>query len=179
MELTIRAATADDAAGVHAIYAPLVRDTAISFETEPPTVDEMRARILGTLPAFPWLVAVDRAGTVAGYVYAGRYAERAAYRWGATVTVYIHADYRGQGVGRALYRELFAHLRRQGYCMAYAGITQPNPGSVGLHEAMGFTRIGVFENAGFKHGAWHGVGWWQLALQQPAVPAEPQPFRGS
>lgn len=178
MEPTIRVATADDAAGVLAIYAPLVRDTAISFETEPPTVDEMRSRITGTLPNFPWLVAEDAAG-VAGYVYAGRYAERAAYRWGATTTVYIRADQRGRGVGRALYTELFTHLRRQGYCMAYAGITQPNAGSVALHESLGFTRIGVFENAGFKHGAWHGVGWWQLVLQRPAVPAEPQPFRGS
>ncbi len=173
MALTIRVATADDAAGVHAIYAPLVRDTAISFETEPPTVDEMRARILATLPRFPWLVAVDEAGTLAGYVYAGRHAERAAYRWGADVTVYIHASRRGQGVGRALYTALFAQLQRQGYCMAYAGITQPNAASVGLHEAMGFTRIGVFDNAGYKHGRWHGVGWWQRVLQLPAQPAEP------
>ncbi len=175
MATTIRVATADDAAGVHAIYAPVVRDTPISFETEPPSVDEMRRRIVGTLPDFPWLVAVDAAG-VAGYVYAGRYAERAAYRWGATTTVYVREDRRGQGLGRALYGQLFDHLRRQGYCMAYAGITQPNAGSVALHEALGFMRVGVFDNAGFKHGRWHPVGWWQLVLQQPEQPAEPRPF---
>lgn len=178
MALSIRTATGEDAAGVHTIYAPMVRDTAVSFETEAPTVDEMRRRIVTTLPDFPWLVAVDEGGRVAGYVYASRYAERAAYRWGATVTVYIHPEHRGRGVGSALYGVLFAHLREQGYCMAYAGITQPNAASVGLHESLGFTRIGVFDNAGFKHGRWHGVGWWQLVLQQPAAPAEPRPFAG-
>lgn len=176
--MQIRTAHPDDAAAVQAIYAPWVQDTPISFETEPPTVEEMRRRITSTLPAFPWLVALDDDGQVAGYVYACRYAERAAYRWSATLAVYIRADQRGRGVGRALYTQLLADLTRMGYCQAYAGITQPNAPSVALHESMGFTKIGVFDNAGFKLGRWHGVGWWQKTLQAPADPAEPQPYLG-
>lgn len=174
--MNVRLATAADAEAVHAIYAPVVAQTPVSFEVEPPTVDEMRRRIETTLPMFPWLVGEDAQGRVNGYVYAGRHQQRAAYQWSVDVTVYIRADARRQGVGRRLYGVLLPLLRELGYCQAYAGITQPNAGSVGLHEAMGFTRVGLFEAAGFKHGRWHDVGYWQLALQRPAQPAPPRLF---
>jgi phosphinothricin acetyltransferase len=174
----IRTATTDDAAAVQAIYAPIVRDTSISFETEPPAVDEMRRRISSTLVQYPWLVALDAEDAVCGYVYASRYAERQAYRWSATVTAYVRADQRGRGVGRALYAELLRQLTTLGYCQAYAGITLPNDASVALHEAVGFTCVGVFANAGHKLGRWYDVGWWQCALQRPDPPPEPRPFSG-
>ncbi len=164
--MIIRTATPDDAAAVQAIYAPIVRDTSISFETEPPTADEMRQRIIATLAQFPWLVALDDAGAVAGYVYASRYAERRAYRWSATVTAYVRADQRGRGVGKALYGELLAQLTALGYCQAFAGITLPNAGSVALHESVGFRPVGVYPAVGYKLGAWHDVGWWQLPLRE-------------
>jgi phosphinothricin acetyltransferase len=171
--MQIRLATPDDAAAVLAIYAPVVTDTAISFETEPPTVDEMRARIEATLRHYPWLVALDDEGRVAGYVYASRHAERAAYRWSVGVTAYVRADQRGRGVGKALYLELLRQLKDLGYCQAFAGITQPNAASVALHEAVGFTRVGIYAHAGYKLGCWHDVGYWQCQLQRPDVPAEP------
>lgn len=176
MTITIRIATPDDAAAVLAIYTPVVLDTPVSFETAAPTVDDMRQRIAATLPQFPWLVALDEAGRVAGYVYASRYAERQAYRWSATVTAYVREDRRGRGLGRSMYAELLARLTALGYCQAYAGITLPNAASVALHEAMGFERVGVFRNAGHKLGRWHDVGWWQRTLQRPDPPPEPRPF---
>lgn len=172
--MQIRLATPDDAGAVLAIYAPVVTDTAISFETEPPSVDEMRARIQVTLCQYPWLVALDDAGGVAGYVYASRHAERAAYRWSVGVTAYVRADQRGRGVGKALYTALLQQLKELGYCQAFAGITQPNAASVALHEAVGFTLVGIYANAGYKLGRWHDVGYWQCALQRPAAPAEPR-----
>lgn len=172
--MKIRIATADDAAAVQGIYAPVVAETAISFETEPPSVEEMRHRILATLRQYPWLVALDDAGQVAGYVYASRHAERAAYRWSVSVTAYVRADQRGRGVGKALYTALLQQLKDLGYCQAFAGITQPNAASVALHEAVGFTHVGVYANAGYKLGRWHDVGYWQCALQRPDVPAEPR-----
>ncbi|MFY9509723.1 MAG: arsinothricin resistance N-acetyltransferase ArsN1 family B [Rubrivivax sp.] len=177
--MQIRTATPDDAAAILAIYAPVVRDTPVSFETEAPSVDTMRSRIAQTLRRFPWLVGLDGAGQVCGYVYAGPYAERAAYRWSVTVTVYVHAGCRRDGVGRRLYAALLQQLQDLGYCQAYAGITLPNAGSVGLHEAMGFSRVGVFHNAGHKLGRWHDVGWWQRTLQQPDPPPEPRAFTAS
>ena len=169
VQTIIRLAASDDAEQVQAIYAPIVRDTAISFEVEPPSVDEMRQRIEKTLVDWPWLVC-ERGGDVLGYVYAGQHRVRAAYRWSVDVTVYIHERARRRGVGRALYTSLFKLLALQGYSNAYAGITLPNAGSVGLHQGLGFAPVGVYRNVGHKLGGWHDVGWWQLALR-PLVPA--------
>lgn len=170
--VTIRLATEADAAAVRAIYAPIVRDTVISFEFVPPDVDEMRRRIAHTLARYPWLVYA-RADEVLGYAYAGPHSERAAYQWSVNVSVYVSTVARRRGVGRALYRSLFALLRLQGFVNVYAGVSLPNDASVGLHEAMGMTPVGVYRRVGYKFGAWHDVGWWQMALCQH--PAEPRP----
>lgn len=164
----IRLATADDADQIAAIYAPAVRDTAVSFEVEPPSPAEMRRRIQHTLVHRPWLVC-ERAGDVLGYVYAARHRDRAAYQWCVEVSVYVHERARRMGVGRALYTSLFAVLALQGFVNAYAGITLPNPASVGLHESLGFRPVGVYRAIGYKLGAWHDVGWWWLLLQEPSL----------
>ena len=126
MTAMIRLATLDDASGVQAIYAPIVRETAISFELEPPTVAEMEQRIVKTLEHLPWLVC-ERRGNILGYVYASQHRTRAAYQWSVDVSVYVHPNARRLGVGQALYRSLFALLALQGFYNAYAGITLPNP----------------------------------------------------
>jgi phosphinothricin acetyltransferase len=162
---TIRLATESDALVVHAIYAPIVRDTVISFEYEAPSVDEMRGRIAKTLPRYPWLVCErEPDGEMLGYAYAGPHSERTAYQWSANVSVYVNASGRRMGVGRALYTALFELLRRQNIVNVHAGIALPNAASVGLHESMGMTPVGVYHRVGYKFGAWHDVGWWELAL---------------
>jgi L-amino acid N-acyltransferase YncA len=168
----IRLAIPEDAPGVQAIYAPVVRDTAISFELEPPSVEDMRQRIGAVVERLPWLVC-ERRGEILGYAYAGPHRARAAYQWSVDVSVYIHTQARRSGVGRGLYRSLFALLSLQGLYHAYAGITLPNPASIGLHESLGFTPVGVYRAVGYKLGAWHDVGWWQLTLQEPIMPPEP------
>lgn len=172
MSMTIRMARPDDAPPITAIYAPFVSDTPTSFELIPPTENEMAHRLAKTLAQFPWLVA-DADGAVAGYAYASKHRERAAYQWAADVSVYVHKDWRGNGVGRTLYSALFAILRAQGYYNIYAGIALPNPASVALHEAMGMIPVGVYHHVGYKAGAWHDVGWWQGALQEPGAAPEP------
>jgi len=169
----VRVAVEADAEAVQLIYAPIVRDTAISFELEPPTVAEMQHRITTTLASLPWLVAEDSEGAVVGYAYASRHRERAAYAWSVDVSVYVGDGHRGQGLGRALYEPLLSDLTDHGYVTAFAGIALPNAASVGLHEALGFTRIGVFSSVGYKHGRWHDVGWWQRRLRD--APIEPEP----
>ena len=176
MPSTIRVATAADGAATAAIYAPIVRDTAISFEVDPPDAAEMARRIEETSRRYPWLVA-DRDGEAIGYVYAGPHRARAAYGWSVETTVYLHEEARGRGVGRALYRSLLALLELQGAHVAYAGITLPNEASVGLHEALDFALVGVYREVGWKLGAWHDVGWWHLPLaERDAAPAELRPF---
>ncbi len=169
---TIRLAVPADARGAAAIYAPVVAGSAISFEEDVPTADEMERRIRANLAFAPWLVCAD-GERVEGYAYASRHRERAAYRWCVDVSVYVRDGCRRGGVGRALYASLFALLRVQGFHAAHAGITLPNAASVGLHESLGFRPVGVYRRVGFKRGAWHDVGWWQLELRaREGAPAE-------
>jgi phosphinothricin acetyltransferase len=172
----VRVATPEDAEACRAIYAPVVVDTAISFETEPPDAAEMAARIARTLQTHPWLVA-EADGEVLGYAYASPHRDRAAYRWSVDVTAYVAEAARSRGVGRALYKRLIRVLRLQGFAAAFGGITLPNPASVALHEAVGFKPVGVYPHVGYKHGRWRDTGWWGLVLDpSEAEPQEPTPF---
>ena len=169
-----------DAAACVAIYSPFVTDSAVSFDIVAPTVEEFSAKIAQLSRTHAFLVA-DADGEIAGYAYAGPYRERAAYRWSAEVSVYVHPDHRGRGVGRRLYDVLLELMRRQGLRTAIAGITQPNPASMALHESCGFRSVGVFERIGYKAGAWRDVAFLALELQPDtdphAVPDEPRRVR--
>lgn len=160
MTISVRPAGAEDAAACAAIYAPYVRDTVVSFEVEPPGADEMVARIAA---AHVWLVAED-AGAAVGYAYARRHRERAAYRYACDVTVYVDAGHQRGGVGTLLYTRLLDEAARLGFHAAFAGIAQPNPGSVALHRRLGFHEVGTYEEVGRKFDAWHDVLWMQRRL---------------
>ena len=175
MMRTIRLATTTDAAQCAAIYGPHVSGSAVSFEMEAPSAEDVAGRIANTLQRFPWLVCAD-GGEVTGYAYAGPHRQRAAFQWGVEVSVYVKDGQQRQGVGRALYTSLFACLRVLGYFKAYAVIALPNDASVGLHEALGFRHVGTFNDIGYKLGRWHPVGYWELTLQEPSTPAEPVPL---
>lgn len=163
----IRIARAEDAEAVHAIYAPAVIDTAITFETELPGADAMRQRILTRLQHYPWLVWEEQ-GEVLAYAYATRFRERAAYDWIAETSIYVLANARRRGIARRLYDTLLDVMRLQGINQAVGVITMPGETSVALHEAMGFTPAGVWRKAGYKLGQWWDVGVWQRELQPPA-----------
>lgn len=173
----LRIAAPGDAEAIADVYAPFVRDTVISFETTVPDAAEMRRRIAATLEMYPWLVAED-AGRVIGYAYASQHRAREAYRWSCDVTVYLAEQARGRRLGTRLYTELMGLLRQQGYRNAFAGIALPNAASIALHESLGFRHLGTYRDVGFKLGAWHDVGWWQLGISSgEAAPAEITPFR--
>ncbi len=170
----IRIAREADAEAMLAIYAPFVRDTAISFETEPPSVEEFRGRVRSTLEAGLWLLCEADGGSI-GYAYAGRFHARRAYQWTVEVTVYVHRDHHRQGVGLGLYTSLLACLELQGFRSAIGVIALPNAASVGLHERAGFAQGGLLRAVGHKHGRWHDVGWWQRDLRAPGPsPAPPR-----
>ncbi|NLF27756.1 MAG: N-acetyltransferase, partial [Clostridiales bacterium] len=157
-----RPATEADAGALAAIYAPYVR-TPVTFDTEAPTEADFARRIAEIQEIYPYLVAeVD--GKIVGYAYAHRFRERAAYQWGAELSIYLVRDYHRRGAGRALYEALLKILKRQGFRMAYGCVTVPNPASVALHEKLGFRSIGAFRGAGWKGGAWHDVMWFERRL---------------
>lgn len=180
MSRHIRLAEARDAPALAAIYAPSVHDSPASFEMVAPDSAEMARRLETNLAFAPWLV-LDEGGAngVLGFAYASQHRTRACYQWSVDVTVYVRADQQRRGVGRALYQVLFALLRPQGFYAAHAGITLPNAASVGLHESLGFQRVAVYPAVGFKQGAWHDVGWWQLELRPRRATLQldpPKPF---
>jgi phosphinothricin acetyltransferase len=161
--LVVRIALEGDAQALAAIYAPIVTQTAISFEAVPPTAEVMAERVRSTSRTHPFLVA-ERAGEVVGYAYASAHNVRAAYQWSTNLTVYVAANARGRGVGRRLYGVLIPILEALGFHGAFAGIALPNDPSVALHEAVGFEPLGVYREVGFKLGRWHDVGWWRRSL---------------
>lgn len=169
----IRIAKPPDAAPILEIYAPFIKQTSITFETEVPAVADFANRINAYLENWPWLV-YEKNGQVIGYAYASRYRERKAYQWGVECSVYIHNDHYRKGIARALYTKLFAILKLQGFTTVYAVINLPNDQSVALHESMGFRHFATYEKVGYKLGKWKNVGWWQLQLNdylhEPAAP---------
>lgn len=176
MRVRIRVAEEADAAGMLEIYAPVVQETAISFETRPPTVAEFQGRIRARLERRLWLVG-DDAGEIAGYAYATQFNPRESYVWAVGVSVYVHPGRRGRGIAGGLYTALFGGLAMQGYCAAVARIILPNPASVGWHENMGFGAVGVNRGIGHKNGQWRDVGVWQREIgARPASPQLPRTY---
>lgn len=129
----IRAATPDDAEALLAIYAPYVRDTAITFEYEVPSREEFAGRIAATLARYPYLAA-EREGRAEGYAYVSPFSERAAYGWSVETSIYVDRSLRRGGVGRALYEALEASLRAMGILNANACIGVPRAEDAGYSE---------------------------------------------
>lgn len=168
----VRSATVADAAACVEIYRPYVLDTAITFETEVPTLEQMAARIAGAQVIHEWLV-LEVDGDIIGYAYAQQLNPRAAYRWAVEASVYLAMDRRRSGGGRLLYTDLLSRLRERGFRRAFGLITQPNDASNALHAAFGFRPAGLLTRVGFKLDAWHDVQWWQLDLVAPEDEGEP------
>ena len=163
MPARVRPATVADAAACVEIYRPYVLDTAITFETDVPTVAEMADRIVDARVMHEWLV-LEVDGAVTGYAYARQFNSRAAYQWSVETSVYLAQGRLRSGGGRMLYAALLRRLTERGFRRAFAGIAQPNDASNALHHAFGFRRAGHYRRVGWKLGAWHDVQWWQLDL---------------
>ena len=160
----IRDARAEDAAAIARIYGHYIAKTVITFEESPVSDAEIRARMQKVSAAgLPWLVH-EEDGALIGYAYAGRWHERSAYRFSAETTIYLDAHQLGRGLGTALYAALVERLRELGLHTAIGGIALPNPGSIALHEKLGFRQVGHHREVGFKFDRWIDVGYWQLLL---------------
>ncbi|MCI2123607.1 MAG: GNAT family N-acetyltransferase [Olsenella sp.] len=170
-ELHIAAATSADAADIAAIYAPYVRDTAITFEYEAPSAQEMSSRIKRVTATHPWLIARNSKGVALGYAYASPYYGRAAYAWCAETSIYVASRERGHSIGSTLYKELERTLSAQGVLNLYACIaTTRTPdshldnASVDFHTRRGYHEIGRFPNCGYKFGRWYDTVWMERDL---------------
>ena len=161
--IEIRNAQVEDAANLVAIYAPYVEETAITFETQVPTVEDFETRIKKTMKKFPYLVAIEE-GQIVGQAYASTYYARAAYDWTVELSVYVQKEARGKGVGTLLYTALEEELTARGFKNFLACIALPNPASIALHEKRGYEQVAHFKKVGYKFGTWHDIVWLQKSL---------------
>lgn len=162
-EHTIRPSVEADVPRICAIYNHYIRETVVTFEETPLGVAEMARRIDDVRGRFPWLV-VEQGGAVAGYAYASLWKARSAYRFAVESTIYLAPEAVGRGLGTGLYRALLEALPQCDVHRVVGCLALPNERSVALHEKLGFRKIGVFDQVGFKFGRWVDVGYWELAL---------------
>lgn len=158
---------ARDAAAILALYAPYIEKTAITFETEVPSLKSFTQRVADIAAHFPYLL-LEVDGELAGYAYAHRQAERAAFAWNAELSIYLKESFAGKGLGKLLYSLLEELLAMQGYVNFYGVITGSNAVSIALHEKMGYRLIGRHERTGFKFGQWHDTVWLHKRVHEGA-----------
>ena len=159
----IRNAKIEDVEAICAIYNHYVVETTVTFETAAVSVEAMCARMAKVTATFPWLVC-DEGGEIGGYAHATAWRAKAAYRHSVESTIYLAPHFQRRGIGTTLYRELIERLRAQGVHQVIGGAALPNPGSVALHERLGFRKVAHFAKVGRKFDRWIDVGYWQLAL---------------
>ena len=182
--ITLRIASPADAEALLELYAPYVRETAITFEYEVPSPEEFQSRIRRTLEKYPYLIA-EREGRCVGYAYAGAFHARAAYDWAVETSVYVERGLRRQGVGRRLYTALEEILTLQNIlnlnaCIAYPAEEDPylTRDSAEFHQRLGFRQVGRFHQCGYKFGRWYDMIWMEKMLgahRSPQPPVRPFP----
>lgn len=160
---SIRLAHRNDAKAIADIYNYYILNTSVTFEEQPITADEMALRMESKIEQNRWFVNVDE-GRVTGYAYAGPFASRSAWRYTLELSVYIDNNCAGKGVGTKLYQHLLRILKEQDVHSVMGLITLPNESSVRLHEKLGFTKVGLVGQGGYKFGRWIDVEYWQLML---------------
>ena len=154
----IRSSHDGDIAAITAIYAHHVLHGTGTFETEPPPETDMAARRADVLAkGLPYLVA-EQDGQVLGFAYCNWFKPRPAYRFSAEDSIYVAEAARGLGVGRLLLDALCTAAEAAGVRKLLAVIgDSANAGSIRVHQAAGFTHIGVMRSVGWKFGAWRDV----------------------
>ena len=178
MAYRIRMATEKDARDVHDIYGAYVPLDHVTFTVDNPDVGSYRDKIITTLEKYPFLIAQQDDGKVLGYVCGSPLRPHDAYQWNVEWTIMLSPDApRRQGIATALYEKFSGILALQGYRYIYGVLVDTNEASIRLHEKLGFTQVGHFENAGYKSGKWRGIVWMVKQIGRSEVePERPLPL---
>ena len=163
----IRPHQPDDIEPLTALYNTFIRNTPITFDLEPYTVDQRRDSWFehySVTGRYRLLVAVLE-GEVVGYATSSPFASKAAYQTSVEASIYLHEKAHGRGIGTQLYTTLFDQLKIEDVHRAYAGITVPNPASIALHQKLGFRRVGIYQEVGRKFDRYWDVEWWERAVE--------------
>lgn len=162
--LHIREVQLADAEAICSIYNHYIATSIVTFDEEAQTVDQWLQKIRLIQETHPFLVATDDKNALVAYAYANIWKTRKAYRYTIESSIYLHPEAMGKGIGKQLYSALFDDLRNRGFKRVLAGISLPNPQSVGFHESCGFQHQGTLLEVGKKFGRWIDVGYWGLNL---------------
>ena len=161
----IRDIKVKDSIEVVDIYNYYIKNTTITFEESPLTVDEMKERIKSKNKNLPWIIFEEN-NEVLGYAYATEWKSRSAYRFSVESTVYLKHDSLGKGLGTKLYTELLNRIECSDIHVVIGGIALPNKPSIDLHEKLGFEKVAHFKEVGYKFGSWVDVGYWELIVKK-------------
>ncbi len=156
MALAVRNAIREDAAEINALTNWYINHTAVNFDTQPWDLDKRQAWLAEFAAPYHCLVGTWD-GDFAGYACNARFRPKAAYTSSTETTVYVSRDFQGHGIGRELYAALLQKVSRENFHRAYAVITLPNPGSLKMHQDLGFSLVGTFDEIGRKFGEYHSV----------------------
>ena len=180
--ISVRNAAMEDAERILEIYDYYVKNTAISFEWDTPSLDEFKGRMEKTMRRYPYLVILQD-GRIEGYAYAGPFVGRAAYGWSCEMTVYLDHAAQKRGMGRRIYEAMEQALRDMGILNLYACIGYPEQedeylttNSAGFHAHLGYVKVGEFHRCGYKFNRWYDMIWMEKIIgaysgnQKPIVP---------
>lgn len=171
--ISLRLAQMSDGAACASIYAPFAENTVITFEEEAPGPEEFSRRIGVVQNRHCWIMAEDEKGEALGYAYYSSFRERPAYRWVVESSLYLRASAQARGLGTILYRTILDLAAAQGYLRCYGVVTQPNPASDALHAKLGFTKVGLWPQSGYKLGRWLDVALYDRILDSHMEPQNP------
>ena len=164
-EYEVSFASAEDAEEILEIYKPYIENTAITFEYATPSAEEFKNRIINIKKRYPYIIA-NYKNKIVGYAYASSFKDRAAYDWAVEMSIYVHTDYRGKGIGKLLYSHIEKLLADRGFLNLYACIAYPETedeyltkDSVKFHEKLGYSLIGEFHKCGYKFNRWYNMVW--------------------
>ena len=175
----VRSAAMEDAQRILEIYGYYVKNTAITFEYETPSLDKFKGRMEQTMGRYPYLVVLED-GRIQGYAYAGPFVGRAAYDWSCGLTVYLDRGARKRGLGRTIYGALERALRDMGVLNLYACIGYPEhddeyltANSAGFHAHLGFVKVGEFHKCGYKFDRWYNMIWMEKVIGEHGINQRP------
>lgn len=161
--IKIRKAKQEDAQRILEIYGYYIKNTAVTFEYEIPSLSDFKKRMERIMSKYPYIV-IEKDGLTVGYAYASEFKSRAAYDWSSEASIYIDKEYRNQGLGKLLYSKLEKELNAMGIVNMYACVTATqtedeylNDNSLNFHKHIGFNFVGRFNSCGNKFGRWYDM----------------------